>query len=721
MATKADKEGLVQALRENNVDNALSIIDANKSLSANMKEPLENGTPLLLSAVRGQLSTGEKFNGQKLLEGLIQRGADVNMRMPSGKTAIHDAALTAKAARTLVEAGANIEAKVSKTDPEAGQVKGETPLLSAVKAGKSDVAKVLIEAGANVNTRDQDRVTPLHAAASAKDGRTANLLIQAGADINARTADKENPLSAVDALKQNGIPLMAKVSAPSQAKENSVENGQARDADVDPELSALVGRQRENLRQAAQKPQRDNDSAQEKPTTVELDGQAKSFASQRRADLQAQRAGPALESADAEARLFAARQRERVSLERETLGLAQRMSNSAPLGGPGSRDEQIPDSSIRFDKEAVAARQKAIPDHVKDRFVQVENKFYFPDKTAAFDDKGQRLATKSENQQVISSMVDIAKARGWEKITVKGTEDFRRAAWLEASMNGLEVGGYKPTAIEKAHLAKLVKDTAKENSIEAGAIRSTEMGQRPEKSPAGDRSAAVQKPAAKDTSPEVSQGPRVADVNRMKDFSIREGVVTGQLIEHGKAPYQFNDKKDQSYYVKVQTESGERVVWGKDLDRAMRDSQAKPGETVALEKVASKEVTAKEKVLDDKGQVVGSRDVDAIRNTWKVGSVDKAQAFVYGERSEVVGKHPELAPAYGTVAAAHKFAERQWPNNKEEQERFVAVAQLAMAERIAHGDPVPAPKIREAQVVKQQGKEQEQAEPRKAPQREAAR
>ncbi|MNJ45993.1 hypothetical protein D3C77_411120 [compost metagenome] len=87
----------------------------------------------------------------------------------------------------------------------------------------------------------------------------------------------------------------------------------------------------------------------------------------------------------------------------------------------------------------------------------------------------------------------------------------------------------------------------------------------------------------------------------------------------------------------------------------------------------------------------------------------------------MVGKHPELAPAYGTVAAAHKFAERQWPNNKEEQERFVAVAQLAMAERIAHGDPVPAPKIREAQLVKQQGKEQEQAEPRKAKQREAAR
>ena len=175
MATKANKEGLYEALRGNNVDTALAILDAKKTMSPNMREPVENGVPLLQAAVRGQLSTGEKFNGQMLLEGLILRGADVNLRLPSGKTVMHDPALTARAARTLIEAGADLESKVSKTDLDAGQVKGETPLLSSIKAKNPDVAKVLIEAGANVNARDQDRVTPLHAAAFAKDGRTANL------------------------------------------------------------------------------------------------------------------------------------------------------------------------------------------------------------------------------------------------------------------------------------------------------------------------------------------------------------------------------------------------------------------------------------------------------------------------------------------------------------------------------------------------------------------
>ncbi|HFF5988760.1 TPA: LPD7 domain-containing protein [Enterobacter hormaechei] len=715
MATKADKEGLVKALRENHVDTALALIDARKTLSPNMKEPLENGVPLLLSAVRGQLSTGEKFNGQMLLEGLVLRGVDVNMRLPSGKTVLHDPALTGQAARTLIEAGASLEAKVSKTDLEAGQVKGETPLLSAIKAKNPDVAKVLIEAGANVNARDQDRVTPLHAAAASKDGRTANLLLQAGADINARTGDKDNSLTAVEALKQNGIPLVAKVPAASQARENTVENGQARDAEVDPELSALVASQRENLRRAATRaPVVETPAAPVvSAPSPELDGQARDFANKRRADLDGQRAAPVLESADAEALLFAARQRERVRMERDNLGLDQRTRESAPQIGADGREGSDAAQPIRFNKEAVQARAQAVPDHVKSRFVQVENKFYFPDKSPAFDDKGQKLATKSENQEVIASMVDIAKARGWEKITVRGSEEFRRAAWLEASMNGLEVSGYKPTAIEKAHLAKLVKETAQENSIEVGTQREKAPGKRSLTPSAGERVAPVQDAPAK--------ADRPADLPRMKDFSMREGAVSGQLLEHGKANYQFNDKKDQSYFVKVMTESGERTVWGKDLERAMRESQAKPGETIGLEKVDTKGVVAKEKVFDDQGKVVGSREVDAIRNTWKVGSVDKAKAFVYGDRSEVVNKHPELAPAYGTVAAAHKFAEKTWPNSKEEQERFVAVAQLAMAERIAHGDPVPAPKLREAVVVKQQGKEQQQPEPRKGAQKEAAR
>ncbi|MDG5826885.1 hypothetical protein MRX60_12660 (plasmid) [Xylella fastidiosa subsp. pauca] len=119
--------------------------------------------------------------------------------------------------------------------------------------------------------------------------------------------------------------------------------------------------------------------------------------------------------------------------------------------------------------------------------MQVDNKFHFPDKTLAFEDRGRKLATRSENQEVVRSMVAITYARGWDRITVRGTEEFRRAAWLEASLTGIEVSGYKPTNVEKAHLATLLERQGgtRENSIEEREPREREVGiTRPKQPPA---------------------------------------------------------------------------------------------------------------------------------------------------------------------------------------------------------------------------------------------
>ena len=72
------------------------------------------------------------------------------------------------------------------------------------------------------------------------------------------------------------------------------------------------------------------------------------------------------------------------------------------------------------------------------RFVQVGRKYYFPDGARAFTDRGHRLTTASENTEVIKSLVDIAKSRGWEEIVVHGSERFRREAWFAAKTAGIE-------------------------------------------------------------------------------------------------------------------------------------------------------------------------------------------------------------------------------------------------------------------------------------------
>lgn len=100
-------------------------------------------------------------------------------------------------------------------------------------------------------------------------------------------------------------------------------------------------------------------------------------------------------------------------------------------------------------------RSTIVPDAVAKRFTRVDNDYYLPsEKTPAFLDRGTRLSTRGEKPMVIASMVEIAKARGWEHATVGGTEPFRREAWLALSRVGVQVEGYQPNAQDLADLAR---------------------------------------------------------------------------------------------------------------------------------------------------------------------------------------------------------------------------------------------------------------------------
>src|SRR6202034_3338692 len=92
--------------------------------------------------------------------------------------------------------------------------------------------------------------------------------------------------------------------------------------------------------------------------------------------------------------------------------------------------------------------ERTVPDEVRRRFVQVKNRYYFPDGERAFTDRGTRLTTSSENTEVIGSLIQIAEARGWSEVTVRGTERFRKESWFAAHLAGLDVRGYRPSEFE---------------------------------------------------------------------------------------------------------------------------------------------------------------------------------------------------------------------------------------------------------------------------------
>lgn len=67
-------------------------------------------------------------------------------------------------------------------------------LCSAAGQGKPDIAKILIQHGANVNSRDEEGITPLSQAAYSKTAETTKLLISKGANVNSRGYLNQTPL-----------------------------------------------------------------------------------------------------------------------------------------------------------------------------------------------------------------------------------------------------------------------------------------------------------------------------------------------------------------------------------------------------------------------------------------------------------------------------------------------------------------------------------------------
>src|SRR6266404_2360907 len=227
---------------------------------------------------------------------------------------------------------------------------------------------------------------------------------------------------------------------------------------------------------------------------------------------------------------------------------------------------------------SAGAASNAVPEAITKRFVQVRSTYYFPDGARAFTDRGNRLTTPSENTEVIRSLVAIAKAREWNQITVRGTERFRKAAWFTARLAGLEVRGYRPSEVEQAHL---VRRLGRQEGVAAG--------EPPDREP--------------------SEPKRMTD-EEGSPRRDRAGLLTGRLIDHGRANYRHERGSPLSYFVKLETSRGDRTVWGVDLERALKESLTQPamGDEVGLRTVRQDAVKVRTPERDDDGNVVGERD-----------------------------------------------------------------------------------------------------------------
>lgn len=250
--------------------------------------------------------------------------------------------------------------------------------------------------------------------------------------------------------------------------------------------------------------------------------------------------------------------------------------------------ERAAGAGVPLDKSAAAAapvdgKSAVVPESVARRFLKVECEYYFQDTRPAFSDRGNKLATRGTDPEVVLSLIEIAKARGWDTITVKGTEVFRRSAWKEATQNGLNVIGYKPTAIDLVDLANRPAN----NTVEKGSVET------------------------------------------------KSGMTT-QSTSHQPA---------------TQTAPVHPAAAGQTVPNEPVPKDAQPNTDLAA----------------------------------------KAEAFQKDKPASVVEKYPDLAAAYGIVAAAKAFAADRLPEAARKD--FIEMARRHMVEKIMAGQPIQGPKI----------------------------
>lgn len=173
----ARRTALQQAVFDNDLDRVQVLL----SRGAHIEVREHFGyTPLLRALVE---------NRPIIFQALLDAGADVHATDEAGCTALHCVAKSgySDAVHTLVNLGVNIEARSEdifsiQNDTFLNRLNpGHTALLMAVTCGKCETVRALLDAGANIMTRDSDGDGAFSIALRVRDMALMKILLDAGA------------------------------------------------------------------------------------------------------------------------------------------------------------------------------------------------------------------------------------------------------------------------------------------------------------------------------------------------------------------------------------------------------------------------------------------------------------------------------------------------------------------------------------------------------------
>ncbi len=148
-------------------------------------------------ALADSISTQSRKMGEKSLESNIspfyEEAFDISTSKALDEETMVDSKLH-RAVRAMDLEGIKQLLFTGKIDPDKPGLFGKTALHLAAQDGHIEICRILLDGGATVDSRDQDRETPLHKAASFGREAVVDLLIDHGSEINAKSIKERTPL-----------------------------------------------------------------------------------------------------------------------------------------------------------------------------------------------------------------------------------------------------------------------------------------------------------------------------------------------------------------------------------------------------------------------------------------------------------------------------------------------------------------------------------------------
>lgn len=247
--------------------------------------------------------------------------------------------------------------------------------------------------------------------------------------------------------------------------------------------------------------------------------------------------------------------------------------------------------------------EELVPTAVKTSYLikaQSDKDFTFYDKSdtklPAFEAHKNTLSTTKEDQTTISAMLAVAKSQNWDSVKLTGTEEFRREAWLQASLQGLQVKGYTPKESDMMELK------ARNELLDKNTITGSKTPEKVEEKTPEAKAVAV--------TPEA----------KLAGFTI-----AGKLLDYGYSPYP-DKPNSNSFFIEVEKENGSKEkAWGIALADQVNKAGAERGDNISMTKLDGQkaDILVSTKIKDANGQVIGIEDKPHQVQAWNVSVIEK--------------------------------------------------------------------------------------------------